>query len=78
MLRGVLLVTNKIREDINKVKHQIVNIMGEYCDEEIKKCCIFDEISRLYFIREGYQGRTYEGKHCQDILKSIKKFIYHL
>ena len=62
MLHGVLLAANKFIEDINKVKNLIVKVMGENCDEEIKKFCIFDEISRLYIVREGYQGRTCKSK----------------
>ena len=76
VLHGVLLATNKIVEDIDKVKKQLIEMFGDNCDDEIKNFCIFSEINRLYIVREGYQGKTYEGKQCRDILKNIENFKF--
>ena len=76
ILHGVLLVTNKIVEDIDKVKNEIVSQFGESCDNEIKMFDIFSEICRLFIVREGYNGKTYEGKQCRDILKNIENINF--
>ena len=76
VLHGVLLATNKIVEDIDKVKNQFIKSLGEGCPEDIKHFCIFSEISRLYIVREGYQGKTFEGKQCRTILKLIEKINF--
>ena len=49
---------------------------GDKCDAEIIKFCICSEINRLYIVREGYQGKTYEGKQCRDILKNIENINF--
>ena len=77
-LHGVLLATNKIIEDIEKVKNNIVKSLGDKCDDEIRNFDIFNEIKRLYIVREAYQGKTFEGKQCRLILKNIENLKFPL
>ena len=71
VLHGVLFLTNKIIEDVVKVKNEMVHIMGEQCDIELINWNIHAVIKQLFIVREAYQGKTYEGKQCRLILKSI-------
>ena len=77
-LHCVLLATNKLIEDIDKVKTEFVTTFGDNCDEEIRDFDIFKEIKSLYIVREAYQGKTFEGKQCRLILKNIEKINFPL
>ena len=71
-----MLATNKIVQDVDKVKNEFVELFQNDCDAEIASFDIFDEISQLHIVREGYKGNTFEGKQCCQILNSIEKINF--
>ena len=74
VLHGILLATNKLIEDCDSVCKQMKQ--SSDCDESVHSFSIFDEIIRLHIVREGYQGKTFEGKQCRTILKSLDKINF--
>jgi len=68
----VLFLTNKLVDDIVKVQNEMCSLMGDMCDQEFVNWNIHLEIKKLHIVREAYQGKTYEGKQCRLILKSIE------
>ena len=59
-------------DDLVSAKDKIVKVMGEKCSDELKNYDVLKEISKLYIVREAYQGKTFEGNQCRKILKNIE------
>ena len=73
VLHCVLLgPTNKLIDDLVSAKDEMVKVMGEKCSDELKNYDFLKEISKLYIVREAYQGKTFEGNQCRKILKNIE------
>ena len=49
------------------------SIVGYDCDEELSSWDLPAILSKLHIVKESYQGTTYEGNQCRQILKSITK-----
>ena len=56
-----------------KAKENIVEIMGDQCDNDFLEYDVWSVITKLHIVRESYEGKIFEGKQCEDILKSIPK-----
>ena len=65
--------TNKIIEDLIKAHSDMKSVVGYDCDKELSSWDLPAILSKLHIVKESYQGTTYEGNQCRQILKSITK-----
>ena len=65
--------TNKIIDDLIKDRTDIKFFYKYHCDKELSSWDLPAILSKLHIVKESYQGTTYEGNQCRQILKSITK-----
>ena len=49
------------------------SVVGYDHDDELTNWDLPTILSELHIVKESYQGTTYEGNQCREILKSINK-----
>ena len=65
--------TNKIIDDLIEAHTDIKSVVGYDHDDELTNWDLPTILSDLHIVKESYQGTTYQGNQCREILKLINK-----